>query len=317
MNANRDHPLLVHLASGIGNIVLATPLLIVLSRAGFVVDVLIDADYPGVGELLQGWSAIRTVYDGRRNRPSLASYVHVIAAVPPFYWFRHSRWYATFEGVLRRPPDGLFYRDEQAYYLEFARSLGCDVNAAPYYFLPISSECNDLAGPNTLVLAPGCKTGEMAAKRWPFFPELAARFPDVVLIGTDDDLTRFDGARMHFADRVRSLVGRLSLLETARTIASAGVVVANDCGLGHLAGALGVPTVLLFGPTPHLTLGRFPANVTILRAGLPCEPCWFTRRFAACDGDVSCLRQITVDEVGKAVTAHFRPKECNPRDGDK
>ncbi len=290
MSAGRGDSVLVHLASGIGNIVLATPLLIVLGRAGFVVDVLIDADYPGVTELLNGWSGVRTVFDGRRNHPSHASYALLLAAIPPFYWQRYARQYARAKHTLYRAPDALFYRDEQAYYLEFARSVGCDVSDPPYYFLPITAEENAAAGPTTVVLAPGSKTGEMAAKRWPFFPELADRFEDVVLIGTDDDLSRFDGGRMEFSSHVRSLVGHLSLRETAQIIANAGAVVANDGGLGHIAGALGIPTVLLFGPTPHSTLGRLPGNVTILRRGLGCEPCWFTNRFRACEGRLSCLR---------------------------
>lgn len=304
MSAPRRETVLVHLASGIGNIVLATPLLIVLGRAGFIADVLIDADYPGVAELLEGWSAVRAIYDGRRTYPSLTSYAHVIAAIPPFYWKRYASWYAGLERAPYRAPDALFYRDEQAYYLDYARPLGCDISTPPDYFVPIAPESNDIVGPTTLVLAPGCKTGEMLAKRWPFFPQLADRFDDVVLIGTDDDLTRFDGSRMQFSDRVRSFVGRLSLLGTAHMIANAGMVVANDSGLGHLAAAVGVPTILLFGPTPHSTLGHLPANVTILRRGLSCEPCWFATRFDACDGDVSCLKEITVEEVCNMVRCH-------------
>jgi hypothetical protein len=294
-------PVLVHLASGIGNIVFATPMLLILSRAGFVVDVVIDADYPGVAELLEGWSGVRTVYDGRSLRPAHSSYARVIAAIPPFYWRRYAPQYARARRDLFRPPDSLFHRDEQAYYLEFARALGCDISDPPYYFLPITPEDNTAAGPTTIVLAPGCKTGEMAAKRWPFFPELADRFEDVVLIGTDDDLTQFDGRAMQFSQRVRSSIGRLSLREAAAVLASAGVVVANDCGLGHIAGALGVPTVLLFGPTADAVLGRLPPNVTVLRRGLKCEPCWFNKRFEACARDIRCLRELTVDEVAAVV----------------
>jgi heptosyltransferase-1 len=60
------------------------------------------------------------------------------------------------------------------------------------------------------------------------------------------------------------------LRETAAVIAAAGTVVANDSGLGHVAAAVGVPTILLFGPTPNAVFGGFPPNVTVLRSGLPC-----------------------------------------------
>lgn len=298
MNERAQKPVLVHLASGIGNIVLATPLLRVLHRAGFVVDVALDADYPGVGELLAGWSAVRAIYERQRERPSQTSYAALLPAIPPFYWRRYAvRYRASY-----RPPDDLFFRDEQAYYLDFARQLGCDISNRPHYYLPITPERCAFSGPQTVVLVPGCKTGEMSAKRWPHFSELAERFEDVLLVGTLDDLTRFDGTCMHFPRHVRSLVGRLSLKETTTVLANAGVVVANDCGLGHVAGAIGASTILLFGPTPHTTLGQLPANVAILRRGLHCEPCWFIKRFNACAGKISCLRDLSADEVSDLVS---------------
>lgn len=49
-----ESSLLVHLASGVGNIILATPLLIALNRMGFVIDLLLNADYPQTAELFRG-----------------------------------------------------------------------------------------------------------------------------------------------------------------------------------------------------------------------------------------------------------------------
>jgi ADP-heptose:LPS heptosyltransferase len=106
---------------------------------------------------------------------------------------------------------------------------------------------------------------------------------------------------------VNKLIGRLSLRETAEVMAAAGAVVANDSGLGHVAAAVGVSTILLFGPTPAATLGRFPPNVTILSSNLPCAPCWFGRRFASCGGRIDCLDRLTPSLVVEALhTAGFR-----------
>jgi hypothetical protein len=280
--------------------VLATPLLRVLDIAGFQVDVLIDADYDGAGELLLGWSAVHAIYDGRnRERPQQQNYAAVLPAVPPFYWRRYAGRYARAKPY--RPPDELFFRDEQAYYLDFARVLGCEIRNPPYYFIPVTPEVTNDVGPTTVVIAPGCKTGAMAAKRWPFFPDLTENLGDVAVVGTDDDLLRFDGTRLRFPKHVRSLVGQLSLRQAAGVLASAGAVVANDSGLGHLAAALGVPTILLFGPTAHLTLGRMPPNVTVLRTGLECEPCWHAARHRACNGRIDCLIKLSVTTVAAAL----------------
>lgn len=61
--------------------------------------------------------------------------------------------------------------------------------------------------------------------------------------------------------------------QLAPIIAGATGVVAVDSGLGHLAAALGVPTVGLYGPTnPRLT-GLYGPKVLELRSFRPCAPC--------------------------------------------
>jgi ADP-heptose:LPS heptosyltransferase len=279
---------LVHLASGVGNLVLATPLLIALADHGFAVDVRLDADYPQAIELFRDWSVIRKIALAAFPAHP-ARYAHVLPAVPPFYWFRFA---ALYRGRTQaRPPDSLFYADEQAYYMMFAKALGCE-GAAPEYRLPIGpSERFGVSG-RTVALAPGCKTGEMAAKRWPWFRELAARFDDVAVVGTRDDL-----GDAPFPDSCQWFVDRLSLRETAELLASAGLVVGNDSGLSHVAAAVGTPTLMLFGPTSETVLGPLPKHVKVLRAGLDCEPCWTSARLEACSRRVDCLRQLSVDRV--------------------
>jgi heptosyltransferase-2 len=142
----------------------------------------------------------------------------------------------------------------------------------------------------------------MATKRWPHFGALAAALDDVVVVGTVDDLRQNDGAPMKFPSHVRSFVGKLSLRETAELMAAAGVVVGNDSGLSHVAAAVGTPTVMLFGPTPHASLGPMPQNVKVLRAGLPCEPCWFQDRFRACGRKIECLSRLSVETVIREVS---------------
>jgi heptosyltransferase-2 len=141
----------------------------------------------------------------------------------------------------------------------------------------------------------------MAAKRWPHFPDLAARFADVAIVGTADDMRRPDGSEMRFPPHAKSFIGALTLRDTAELMAAAGVVVANDSGLAHVAAAVGTPTVMLFGPTSDACLGPLPANASILRAGLPCEPCWTTAPLAACAGRVDCLAQLSVDAIERRV----------------
>ena len=131
---------LVHLSSGIGNIVLARPLLLALHRHGFIVDILVDGDYPDTADLFRGWNAVRAVYNGRTRQRPVSRYHVRIAAIPPFYWSRYARAYDRAANSLPRPPDALFFRDERAYYLEFARMLGCDIDGLFDCRLPVAPD---------------------------------------------------------------------------------------------------------------------------------------------------------------------------------
>ncbi len=295
MNTN-ESAVLVHLASGIGNIVLATPLLVALNELGLTVDVWLSADYPQTADLLRPWNVVRQIFSGP-SPPAMQQYAHVIPATPPFYWPRFAARFASLKNLVPRPRARLFYQEEQDFYLDFARHLGTSPDRHPFCTLPIVADETYGVISSTVVLAPGCKTGEMTAKRWPHFSELAEAFADVVIVGTEDDWRRSDGRCLRFPDHARSFVGQLTLRQTAELMAGAGVVVANDSGLAHIAAAVGAPTIIIFGPTPHQTLGQFPPNVTILRQGLACEPCWFGQRFRACARRITCLEALNVEIV--------------------
>jgi ADP-heptose:LPS heptosyltransferase len=299
---SRKAAVLVHVGAGVGNVVLATPLLMALHEMALAVDVLLAADYTQTADLLRPWSAVREIFTSSTS-PSLTSYERIAPALPPFYQPRFGRTIARRPNALARPPDSLFYENEQDFYLHFARALDYPADRSPRPSLPIapSESCGVTSG--TVVLAPGCKTGVMATKRWPHFPELAAAFSDVVVVGTPDDLRQHNNAPMKFPPHVRSFVGKLSLRETAELMAAAGVVVGNDSGLSHVAAAVGTPTVMLFGPTPHESLGPMPQNVKVLRGGLPCEPCWFHDRFRACGRKIECLSTLSVEAVIREISA--------------
>lgn len=299
---SRKAAVLVHVGAGVGNVVLATPLLMALHEMALAVDVLLAADYTQTADLLRPWSAVREIFTSSTS-PSLTSYQLIAPALPPFYQPRFGRTIARRPNALARPPDSLFYENEQDFYLHFARALDYPADRSPWPSLPIapSEKCGVTS--RTVVLAPGCKTGVMATKRWPHFGALAATFDDVVVVGTVDDLRQNDGAPMKFPSHVRSFVGKLSLRETAELMAAAGVVVGNDSGLSHVAAAVGTPTVMLFGPTPHKSLGPMPQNVKVLRGGLPCEPCWFHDRFRACGRKIECLSTLSVEAVIHEISA--------------
>ena len=74
-------------------------------------------------------------------------------------------------------------------------------------------------------------------------------------------------------------------------------LVTTDSGPRHLATALGVPTVVVMGPTdPRFTAARLERSA-ILRRDVPCGPCH--ERF--CPLDHRCMREIAPDDVAAAL----------------
>ncbi len=114
-------------------------------------------------------------------------------------------------------------------------------------------------------------------KRWPVarWRALIEALPAerFVLLGTANDqpITAAVAAGFDPA-RVENLAGRTSLVAFAATLRSCRLLVTNDTGGMHLANALGVPLVALFGPTNPLRTGPiFSAPAKILQP-LACPP---------------------------------------------
>ena len=65
----------------------------------------------------------------------------------------------------------------------------------------------------------------------------------------------------------------------------------------HIAAALDVPVFALFGPTNPVRTGPYGSMHTVIRADLPCSPCY---RRKVCR-NWRCMEDITVDEVYRTV----------------
>lgn len=106
------------------------------------------------------------------------------------------------------------------------------------------------------------------------------------------------------ADGVRSSVGQLSLRVTAALIGGARAMISTDSGPLHIAQALAVPTLGLFGASlPEIT-GPRRAEAQVLRDAVDCAPCNVNR----CD-DHRCMRQLTPARVAAALAHLLRQTE--------
>jgi heptosyltransferase II len=154
------------------------------------------------------------------------------------------------------------------------------------------------SGPSHAALFTGARYG--SAKRWGGFTELAARLHDrlavpIVLYGAPEERGDLIGTAesMPFA----SVETGLGLVGLSSRLASAVLAVGNDSGGVHLASALGVPTVSLFGSTsPVWTAPMGAAAACVSPSDLPdCSPCF--RRSCTRGTSPQCFSSVTVDAV--------------------
>jgi heptosyltransferase-2 len=93
-------------------------------------------------------------------------------------------------------------------------------------------------------------------------------------------------------ERVINLCGKTNLLELVGVINHCNVFVTNDSGPMHIAAALSIPLVSIFGSTSDIMTGPYKTGVVINKKVL-CSPC-FRRK---CNRDFACMNQIMPMEV--------------------
>ena len=168
----------------------------------------------------------------------------------------------------------------------------------------------DTAKPLIAVLPGGGASWGKAArhKRWP-----ASKYADlidkiienfdaaIILLGDskEEELCREVVHLAHFP--LHFAVGKTSLLGLAALLMQCKGAIVNDGGPLHVAAAVGVKTVSIFGPVDPQVYGPNPmANHTVVKKGLPCQPCYRRFRMADC-GHINCLGELSVEEVYRKV----------------
>ncbi len=148
------------------------------------------------------------------------------------------------------------------------------------------------------------------AKRWlpERFAELASGLTSagasVALIGSGAERELARQVRMQTAhpEQLKNFAGETTLEELVALLAACDLLVANDSGPMHLAGAVGTPVVAIFGSTNEretYPLAAAGALKLIKAPGVACSPC----KLRDCPIDHRCMTRISVAEVRAAAEA--------------
>lgn len=160
-----------------------------------------------------------------------------------------------------------------------------------------------------LALCPGAEYGP--AKRWPtrHYAEVARHYLDagwqVWLFGSDKDEPVCQRINQQCDHRCEDLAGRTTLGQAIDLMSLASAAVSNDSGLMHLAAALDLPLVAVYGSSDPGFTPPLSRHAQVVNLGLDCSPC-FKRECPL--GHMNCLNQLEPDMVmaslGQLTTGH-------------
>jgi heptosyltransferase-2 len=190
------------------------------------------------------------------------------------------------------------------YYLSLISKLGLETAPAGLDF-PLTDEAKSQADAlfqslsvdrnrPIIILSPGASYGP--AKRWPasLFSRLATLLQssfdaEILIIGSDTDKEVARSIAAEMSKKPFDLTGQTTLQQLAGSISLSSLFITNDTGPMHLANALKIPVVAIFGPTDPRITGPFQKPSKVLMGQVPCWPC----SYRECPFVHQCMTQIT------------------------
>jgi heptosyltransferase-2 len=270
----------------------------------------------GARDWLAKWDLIRRVRAGKFDLAVLLPNSFESAAVVRLAGVKRIIGYAgdarsrLLTDAIPKPQPGEIRRHERFYYLELLRRSGL-LDALPEVaeIRLDGVEERRVKGEQMFGLlqvklpvvgvSPGAAYGP--AKRWlpERFAEAASRLAaenggSVVVFGSAAERAMCE--EVAAAAGGRNFAGQTTLRAFIEMTAACRVFLTNDSGAMHIASALGVPSVTVFGPTDEAATGPLGAAARIVREPVECAPCLKRE----CPIDHRCMTRVTVDAVVRA-----------------
>lgn len=154
------------------------------------------------------------------------------------------------------------------------------------------------AGDTIIGINPGAYYGP--AKRW--FPDRYAAVADrlveeygarVAIFGSASDLRTAEELQAGMKHKPVILAGRTTLGQLMGLLKECRLLITNDSGPMHLAAALGVPQLAIFGSTSEVATGPLSRRAVVIKHQVDCNPCFLRE----CPSDFACMKNVTTEQV--------------------
>jgi heptosyltransferase-2 len=203
---------------------------------------------------------------------------------------------------------------EKFYYLELLRRAGWLDSVPDETFIGLTvpeakrQSADDFlrssgARQGALRIAIGAGASYGSAKCWPpsRFAEVANRWQskaeaDVILFGTAVEASVSTAIAAEMRRPPIDLTGRTAIADLPALLSQCHLFIGNDSGAMHVAAAVGLPIVAVFGPTDPFGTAPVTPRCSIVQQRPYCSPCFLRR----CPTDHRCMTSVTADMVEAA-----------------
>jgi heptosyltransferase II len=203
---------------------------------------------------------------------------------------------------------------ERFYYLELLRRAGLldSVQDESFISLHVPEEkqqsaeeflCKAGSRRGSLRIAIGAGASYGSAKCWvpSRFAEVANRLQaetvaNVILFGTTAEAGVSAAISAKMQQPPIDLTGKTAIADLPALLSQCHLFIGNDSGAMHVAAAVGLPIVAVFGPTDPFGTSPVTQRCSIVQEKPYCSPCFLRR----CPTDHRCMTAITADMVEAA-----------------
>jgi heptosyltransferase-2 len=229
-----------------------------------------------------------------------AAWIAWLARIPTRIGYKRDGRQLLLTQAVDVPKPGEIPRHESFYYLELLRRAGL-IDSLPAGEAIRLRRGPALNGKRIIGISPGAAYG--TAKRWlpERFAEAAGtlatvRGASIALFGTQGERALCDEvAQLLNGHHVINYAGQTTLAQFIDLAAGCELFLTNDSGSMHIASALGIPTVAIFGATDDTTTGPTGLNARVVRKPVDCSPCLLRE----CPIDHRCMTGVSADRVVK------------------
>ena len=211
------------------------------------------------------------------------------------------------------PKPGEIPAHEKFYYLELVRRAGW-LDALPdVEQIALRVDAGDARSAEEKLCGLGARTGALriavgagasygSAKCWPADRFASAlnqlqreRDADVLLFGTPSETEVSTAIQAGLIRPALDMTGRTQIAELPALLSRCSAFLGNDSGAMHVAAAVGLPVVAVFGPTDPSGTAPVTTHCTIVQEKPYCSPCFLRR----CPTDHRCMTAVAPEIVSK------------------